>query len=180
MSNRKELAEKYRHQLYHYLRDSYGGDDKPLKRDLAKDAIIIGAYERAISELGLIPETEEILKEVNHDNKAVLYSLQGINCLETLFYRPFKAINHVIENKYQYIGKVIDLKEIKAFQRFLKFSPLEDYKGEIVGIGKNSICLKDSKGNKEFCWYLPPPLYLDNKNGHGAELAIYIIEKYGE
>ena len=130
------------------------------ERNPGTDKIVIEAYERSIKELGLIPDTEEILRETKHDNYAMQLRIKGVKTLESLSYKHYKAVNHVIENKYNYIGK-----EIKD--------------GIITGIGKNSICLEKEEKTTYF-WYLTHPSRYNNCNNKGIDLAKELIEKYGE
>lgn len=172
-SNALMIAAKYRKELYLYLRNDYGGDNKPIPRDSWKDKNMIDGYERAIKKLGLIPETKEILKEVEHDNNAVFYRLNGMsNSLLAIFYKDYSKITHVLDNKNKYIRKEINYKEVSE--------TLKNSKGIIIGIGKNSICVESEEGNKEFFWYLPAPLTYNNCNSKGVDLCKYLINKYGE
>ena len=169
-----ELAAKYRAQLYQYLRDSYDCYDEPLQRNKEKDKFVITCYNNSLKKLGINPDTKEILQEVRHDNNAVYYRLHGVkNSLFLIFYKEFKTVTHVIENKNNYIGKEISCKDFEC-------KGLRNIEGKIAGIGKNSICVIDSKEHKEFFWYLPPPLSANNANGHGVELCKYLINRYGE
>lgn len=185
----EEIGGEYSKQLYWYLRDDLNEDLSVKmgryitrnKRDSQKDRIIIDAYERSMQKLGLNPNTEEIIEAAQHDNDAVFYRYVGPkNSLLQIFYSIFKNIKHVLEEKPKYMGCEVDLKEIEEFSSFIDIIPLENKKGEVVGIGKNSICLKDSKGNKRFFWYLSPPLKYDNCGAHGGEIACYLVNKYGE
>lgn len=182
---KEEIGGEYSKQLYLYLRDDLdeelsvkmGRYTPHTKRDPQKDRIIIEAYERSMQKLGLNPNTEEIIEAAQHDNNAVFYRYVGPrNSLLQIFYSIFKNIKHVLEEKHKYMGCEVDLNEIEGFSTI----SLENNKGEVVGIGKNSICLKDSKGHKKFFWYLIPPLKYNNCGTNGGEIACYLVNKYGE
>lgn len=185
----EEKGGEYSEQLYWYLRDDLN-EDLSVKmgryitrntRNHQKDKIIINAYERSMQKLGLNPNTKEIIKAAQHDNDAVFYRyVSPKSSLLQIFYSVFKNINHVIEEKHKYMNCEVDLKEIEEFSSFIDIIPLENKKGEVVGIGNNSICLKDSKGHKQFFWYLTPPLKYDNCGAHGGDIACYLVNKYGE
>lgn len=183
----EEIGGEYSKQLYNFLRDDFNPEEsKELStyctyntRNKAEDKIIISCYERKMAELGLKPNTAEIIKAAEHDNEAVFWRYMSKKpILPQLFYNLFKPVTHIIEHKSKYMGKEIDLKEVKEYD--FKFTNLKDSKGKITGIGKNSICLQDTKGKKHYFWYLPAPLSYSNTSSHGAELAVYIINKYGE
>ena len=179
MSN-EELAAKYRQQFYKYLLNDYdvgsldGKVHQRNKRDKRRDAIVIDAYTRAIKKLGLNPDTEQVLIEADHDNDAMVYRMQGLDTLTCFFYKDFKTITHVIENKNNYMGKKVDC------TKFTTFSKLNNKEGTIQGIGKKSICIQDTNGNKEFYWYNHAPLMYNNSYNQGLELCRYLIDKYGE
>lgn len=175
-----ELAAKYRKQLYEYLLNDYyvGTLDNEVhqsnKRNEVRDIIVIDAYTQAINNLGLVPDTQEVIQEASHDNRALRFRLGGgRQTLLWLYYKEFKAVTHVIENKNNYIGEEIDCKDFEC-------KGVKKIKGKVVGIGKNSICVIDSEEHKEFFWYLPPPLFANDANGYGVELSKYLIDLYGE
>lgn len=155
MSDNIEIAAKYRRQLYMFLRDNHDGSNNPIPRDLEKDKVVINAYSEALKKLGITPDTEEVLEEVAHDNYATYLRLHNVKSLKTIFYKEYKNIIHVIENKYDYIGE-------------------ETGEGLITGISEKCICVEKG-GQKEFFWYLPAPLFFDNCNSRGIELVEYLL-----
>lgn len=168
-----QTGDKYTKQLYYFLRDEYDGNNCPIPKNKKRSAIALKCYEREMKKLGLNPKTEEVLKAVNHDNTAVTLRFKGINSISTLFYKEFKAVTHIINNKYNYMGKKVDLKEIKEIK--------STSEGTVCGIGKNSIVL-NIEGQKHFFWYLGVPLKYcgNNTSSKGTEIAKYLINTYGE
>lgn len=177
-----KLENHYRSQLYWFLRDDYDGNNQPIPRNKERDVTAINCYKREMKKMGLDPKIEELLEEVQHDNDAVLLRFEGIRSLFSIFYKDFKPITHVINNKENYIGKKVDLTEINIESDVVSDYPLDNFEGLVVGIGKNSIVLKDSELKKHFYWYLGVPIKYCGRNtkSHGGEIAKYLIEKYGE
>lgn len=172
IKSNEEIGGEYGVQLYNWFRDNYNENNKPIPRDTTRDRIVIEAYEREMRKLGLIPNTQEIVSAAGHDNNAVRARLNGENnSLSLIFYKDYKKIIHLIENKKKYIGTEVDCSNIT------KFSHLKDCRGIIHGITQNCICVKDSEGKKEFFWYFPSQS--NNSNTKGVELANYLfsIEK---
>ena len=157
----EEKGDEYRSQLYYHLREDYDGNNRVIPRNRNHDKIIIEAYEKAMKELGLDPNTEELLKEVSHDNLATNIRLTGGSGLSTLFYQAFKTVTDVIENKHFYLGEEVE-------------------EGIIRGISKTCICIENNKGDKEFFWYTAPPLRYNNANALGVEICEELIKKYGK
>lgn len=157
----EQKGNEYRSQLYWYLRENHDGKNRVIPRNKGHDRIIIKAYEKAMKKLGLDPNTEELLKEVSHDNLATNLRLNGGSGLSTLFYQDFKIITDVIENKYCYLGEEIE-------------------EGIIRGISEKCICIENNKGDKEFFWYTAPPMRYNNTNALGIKICEKLIKKYGK
>ena len=166
----EKIGGEYRNQLVNYL---VGDIQEDLSRtygqfvqrlDIKNKEIVIKAYERSMKELGLDPNTQEVLDEVQHNQNALYLRLcTRTSSIFSFDYKQFKICCHVIDNKEKYIGCQIN-------------------EEKIYGIGKNSICTKDQNGNKKFHWFTFVPLRYcgSNTDAQGLPIAKKLIELYGE
>lgn len=101
---------------------------------------------------------EEMLKEMLHNKERKSYGNMIVPGV--LSYKEFEARKHIIEEKFEYIGKNINGKKI-------------------AGIGKHAIKLDDDFHN-----YLPEDMFLRKEmvtaGCDGCEIALAIIKKYGD
>ena len=99
---------------------------------------------------------EERIKEIKHDAEAKIERIKGFWLKEGIpafmyGYCLYEGRKEVQTNKFEYMGKVFEGKEI-------------------VGIGGQAIALQN-KGEIEFCNFY---------RGNGHEVALKIIKKYGD
>ena len=169
----EEKGGELNNQLYNYLfgdiqedlSKKHGFFIQRLPRDHNKNQTVIKVYERKMKELGLKPKTSEILNMVEHNQTALYLRLctKNIGSIWTLYYKEFKIVTKIIENKEKYLNKKIN--------RF-----------KVFGIGNKSICLIDSNGNKKYHWYSGIPLRFNGPNAeaNGVEVCKALIRIYGE
>lgn len=167
----EEKGGELNNQLYNYLfgdiqedlSKKHGFFVQRLPRD--HNQTVIKVYERKMKELGLKPKTSEILNMVEHNQTALYLRLctKSIGSIWALYYKEFKIVTKVIENKEKYLNKKIN--------RF-----------KVFGIGNKSICLIDSNGNKKYHWYAGIPLRFNGPNAeaNGVEVCKALIRVYGE
>lgn len=103
---------------------------------------------------------EEMLEEILHEKEAVEVRDSNMIVPAALSYKDCQAFLHITEEKFRYIGKMINGKKIS-------------------GIGKHAIKLDDDFHN-----YLPENMFLRSgmktAGCDGCEIALQIIKKYGD